>query len=600
MPLAYLFRESPTEPEEGEVNRAVVDADRPGLTWMTAALVGLPFSYCPTPRVPLSSEERGAITPVAQGRIGLTAVGAGPSWALFGQDTDLQLAADYWSLRALGARPSWHPQDALELEHSPRQPPPAVLHGPITSAPAMENTAKRWASGGAPLAVSSKSPPGPLPRGRAHFSSLLQAVPEDGSRFLFSTPPPPAMDGRLHGQLRGVAEFEILSSDPVDPDGITLTRNETSRRLISPNPDQSGVVRVTRGGIAGIRRIASTGLAAVPRISYRSAVAAPFQEAGYEITASDKGRYQQRSLRLARGLRFLSLCFRRQESSRLLDLFFESHLPTPTNASYRRAVTYEDLRHRLHDTLRQRRKRLRRSLIDQADAWLDDWTDELLDRGLLIAGYVLTCPECAHRSWYRLDEIAQHYDCERCAARTHVPASAIRSFRLNEAFYQLRLNNGEVVTLALAALRRQARQSLLYLPEVYLKHDSAKDGEADIAALIDGDLVIAEAKSNNTIEKKEIAWYLHVAQVTKARRLIFASTSRSQPLCSQLKCEACRKEHGPFHRDRAWTDATRERVEQAREAGEDAGVLVETLCYDSLISRHASANDELVSSSSNG
>ncbi len=45
------------------------------------------------------------------------------------------------------------------------------------------------------------------------------------------------------------------------------------------------------------------------------------------------------------------------------------------------------------------------------------------------------------------------------------------SFRLNEAFFQMRTHHGEVVTLCLAVLREKARQSLLYLPEVTLSSD---------------------------------------------------------------------------------------------------------------------------------
>jgi hypothetical protein len=356
----------------------------------------------------------------------------------------------------------------------------------------------------------------------------------------------------------------------------------------------SPIVRVTRYGIAGALPIGKADLLAVPSISYRDAVAAPFIEGGYRISPSDKGRYQQRSLHLARGLRFLASCFTQKESSQLLDIFFEHHLGKSPPDLYRRAVTYEDLRERLFGILRGRRKRLSTNLVENAESWLLRWTDALLERGLLLGGYVLTCSHCANRTWYRLDDIKQEHDCERCAGSTHIPANAIRSFRLNEAFYQLRLNNGEVVTLLLAVLRRDARHSLLYLPEVALAHDEAKDGEADVAALVDGELVLGEAKSNDQIANKEMKWYQYVARRTRAKGLVFATTARSQSLCKGLECGKCAEEHGAYHRDYAWKEATRERIEKLREqSAAESGPAIESHCFQSLIAGEEAWRTEL-------
>jgi hypothetical protein len=69
------------------------------------------------------------------------------------------------------------------------------------------------------------------------------------------------------------------------------------------------------------------------------------------------------------------------------------------------------------------------------------------------------------------------------------------SFSLNEAFYQFILNHGEIVTLSLAHLREAAEDSFLYLPETSLD-DGTRTREIDAAALLDGRLVLVEAKSN--------------------------------------------------------------------------------------------------------
>jgi hypothetical protein len=504
---------------------------------------------------------------------------------LYGPPESLRLAADFWSLRALGARPNWL-DDAALAEDPPQGVHRLVLHAPEASVDAIQTTLARWSQSLPSIFWSRQEPSRFVPVGRAYFSSHTEAISNaEDEELFFSTATPPAVDGRIRSPLFGVVEVTINSHDDKNPDGLILTRNEASRRLLQGPEPHRIEDRVTVSGVAGVQPIERASLLSIPNITYKQAVAAPFVEAGYSVSASDKGRYQQRSLQLARGLRYLAACFKQRESSLLLDLFFEHHLGQSAADSYRRAVTFEDLRARLIDLLHERRKRLSRPLLEKAEAWLLEWTDTLLERGLLIGGYVLACSHCAHRAWYRLDDLSQIHSCERCAASSHIPANAIRSFRLNEAFYQLRLNNGEVVTLLLAALRESARLSLLYLPEAALSHPEAKDGEADVLALIDGKLVLAEAKSNNEISSKEAKWYQYVARRTRAKSLIFATTDRTKPLCSNLECSRCRDENGPHHRDYVWNDASRARIQKVREEFQgQGGTQVETFCYAILVS----------------
>jgi hypothetical protein len=174
-----------------------------------------------------------------------------------------------------------------------------------------------------------------------------------------------------------------------------------------------------------------------------------------------------------------------------------------------------------------------------------------------------------------------------------VPAAAIRSFRLNEAFWQLRCHNGQVVTLVLSAMRREARRSFLYLPEIELSQAGTATKEVDVLALVDGALMIAEAKSNATISKAELGWYRTIAARTRARRLILATSDNSRPLCRALECTACATQGGEHHRDYAWDAGTRTRIADTRAKLVNRGIEVRTLCYESLIASRADARDEL-------
>ena len=355
---------------------------------------------------------------------------------------------------------------------------------------------------------------------------------------------------QLRSQLRGVLENQLRSPDALDPDGLILARTDDSRRLVGNQLGRQR--RITRRGIAEITNLASSQLIQLPIVPYRDAVSAPFVDAGYQLTPSDKGRYQQRALELAKGLVYLAWLLRQSESNRLLELFFTYHGAGNPPPEYRRAVTYLELRAQLLSVLRERRARLRAASTAKADAWLQAWSDGLLERGLMLGGYVLACSECAKRAWYDAELVTNRFRCGRCAHESIVPSRAVRSFRLNEAFYQFKQHQGQVVTLVLALLRSEAKESFLYLPETSLD-DGVRPREIDAAALVDGKLIIVEAKSTDVLSQADVARYRYLARRTHAWRLVFATT------------------------EPAWNAATTDRIEAARDELAESGVEVVSL-----------------------
>jgi hypothetical protein len=388
----------------------------------------------------------------------------------------------------------------------------------------LEETAERWTSDQRTVNI---CPPNPSPllldTAEALFATQLLPTTEHRDFLRLATPIPANPKGQqLRRNYLGAAEFRIRSPDTNDPDGIILARDESSRLLVSEGAISTRR-RITRSGIAEVLDITSPQLVQLPLPSYRDAVAAPFVNVGFAVTPSDKGRYQQRTLGLARGLLFLTWVLRQPESAQLLELFFSYHLasgnPPP---DYRRAVEYPELRKKLHEQLRTRRKRLRTTLVERAETWLRAWGDSLLERGLLVAGYVLACQECSERAWYSTEHVGQTFRCVRCHHQASVISTARLSFRLNEAFYQFVLHHGDVVTLTLAILRSEAEESFLYLPETTLD-DGTRSREIDAAALVDGRLVLVEAKSSDGLTQAEVAWYRYLAIKTRAAALLFAT-----------------------------------------------------------------------------
>ncbi len=578
-----LFHERVTLPTGDDDPPKVFDADRPGLTWRTAAILGLPFSNAAVTRV--AQMDEGVVSPYRRSLQYLAQVAGLQRWVVFGDANDFSLAAEFWSLRALGGRPAWRPLDELESEALPkpieRFSQGIVLHAPGAEEAAAE-AAARWSQAGRTVEAAPADPSQRLPNDtEPSWVRQTVPVPVHRDRLRLSTPGPRQLREPIPPRFPGVASFRIRSPEPGDPDGILLTRNERSRELVAEGP--SGARRVTRHGVAEFLNVASPQLVQLPLVSYRDAVAAPFEAAGLPVSSSDKGDYQQLALERAGGLLYLSWLLRQPQSERLLDLFFET--PGGQPASFRRAVTFAELTQRIHQTITPPSGRLRSEKRGAADAWLRTWTQKLLDRELMIGGYLLDCPHCRARGWYPASAVAQRHQCERCGAHNVVPASNSRTFRLNEAFFMMRQQGGQVVTLTLAALRKQAEESFLYLAETVVR-DGATSREVDIAALVDGELVLVEAKSNNSLSANEVAKYRHLARRCGAKRVIFATTARPDVVCGGRSCDGCVAAFGEHHADRAWAVGAQALIQQARTALASDEIAVDTWCFYHLVGQH--------------
>ncbi len=145
-----------------------------------------------------------------------------------------------------------------------------------------------------------------------------------------------------------------------------------------------------------------------------------------------------------------------------------------------------------------------------------------------------------------------------------------------------REQGGQVVTLALAALRKDAEESFLYLPESEVGGRGSVR-EMDVVALVDGHLTLVEAKTTNALANRDVEKYKFVARHARAKRVIFATTERAGGLCETLSCELCIAQHGPNHADQAWGVGARQLIQAARADLLAHGVAVESWCHHHLI-----------------
>jgi hypothetical protein len=169
---------------------------------------------------------------------------------------------------------------------------------------------------------------------------------------------------------------------------------------------------------------------------------------------------------------------------------------------------------------------------------LRDGVDALAGRGALRRGLVLGCGTCGRPSFIAVGNLAQVNQCPRCGAANELAQRQWRDpveepswyYDLHPVARELLADHGEVPLLLSRHLRSASRRHD-DVPELELQDASGNPvAEADLIAVGDDDLIVAEAKSNNALggSIKEIrraaAKRVRLADVLRADQIIFATT----------------------------------------------------------------------------
>ncbi len=169
---------------------------------------------------------------------------------------------------------------------------------------------------------------------------------------------------------------------------------------------------------------------------------------------------------------------------------------------------------------------------------LRDGVDALAARGVVRRGLVLGCGLCGRPSFIAIGNLAQVNQCSRCGAANDLAQKQWRLpveepswfYDLHPVARELIADHGEVPLLLSRHLRSTSRR---YddVPELELRDASGNSvAEADLIALCDDDVIVAEAKSNNALgaNAKEIrraaAKRVKLADVLRADQIILATT----------------------------------------------------------------------------
>ena len=136
--------------------------------------------------------------------------------------------------------------------------------------------------------------------------------------------------------------------------------------------------------------------------------------------------------------------------------------------------------------------------------------DDLLKHRVLTRGLILACEVCTDLAFVTVDRLGQINECLRCGQgnefvqqRWHLPNDEPRWFYdLHPAATALTQENGDVPLLLAHYLKSKSRQPRTYTDtaEFVLKSGAKAIAEADLLALIDGKLIVAETKCADDLD----------------------------------------------------------------------------------------------------
>jgi hypothetical protein len=165
--------------------------------------------------------------------------------------------------------------------------------------------------------------------------------------------------------------------------------------------------------------------------------------------------------------------------------------------------------------------------------------DAYVARRVLRRGLILQCRRCGYADWYPLEALGQTFSCGRCQHVSLIVQAAWKRpddgepnwyYDLDEVVYQALSHDVSAPVLALSKLAEGA-QSILVRPEADVYDGQDLLAEVDLWAIIDGRIVVGEAKTVDRLdltrarERRVAARLASVAQTATADQVVLATTA---------------------------------------------------------------------------
>jgi|GEM_PF-3347430 len=315
---------------------------------------------------------------------------------------------------------------------------------------------------------------------RLEHSPQTSEVRIEGSRVTASVPSPKWSDKATSG-MEWILDVSLGRRSLIGPGiGFWPPKFDGLNYLIAGEPDwkfwqyMQPSVRVSQGRIS---------LRVKPDQRYFDFVVPDSQKlfhrfiesADYSFKITDKSRYAQGMIRLLGGESGLK---------HLQDRGLQHLLLEMTKGT--RAFRVEEM----YSLVMQ--SRLSTDLSDKS--FLNNLIREFAERGVLLRGYWISCPECDLSRWYSLEDISERMECAGCLSTIQPPLEAQFHFRLNELFVRGIQQGSIPLLLTIRFLSSVATESFIYLPGAEVARESQRF-DLDALCVCNGSLIIVESKS---------------------------------------------------------------------------------------------------------
>lgn len=229
-----------------------------------------------------------------------------------------------------------------------------------------------------------------------------------------------------------------------------------------------------------------------------------FNEAGFtDIRLSDKGGFTQQTINKFGSLDEIGDFLKEKRGRNLLSTFREKkrskndtgEVVCPNDRAYLDIQKIQNLYGSNEQTL--------------------ELIDTFIRKGILYRGTILYCSYCRGADWYNIGELDQAFICHRCSQRQIIQQLHWKEgkeltwfYKLDEVIYQGIANNMDLPLLTMAYLKKKAKSSFLYVPELEFRrreNQSKPELEVDICCIQDGRIILGECKktkiAKNLIDK---------------------------------------------------------------------------------------------------
>lgn len=236
---------------------------------------------------------------------------------------------------------------------------------------------------------------------------------------------------------------------------------------------------------------------------------------------SDKGTYARWMLEHVGSLETLQGLLVDLRSRVLLEQFRKHHAGRKLTASYRRFMTWNDMRSAWR-TLRaagRLPKRIKGQLPDEL--WLREWLSEQVSAGVLRQGMLSICSECRQDALMPFGSFSAVFTCPRCGSAQATPGVPSTGYWLAEVAHLFLTANGDVTVRAVAGLVRRSSQTVNY----DFDHNVVRPGESrelDLLAVVDGTPAIGEAKTDGAFDDEDMSFLERTAKRTRAGAIVLA------------------------------------------------------------------------------